>query len=465
MSMRLSTRRMSRTSVTMIALAVIFGELTLAYVVTQGHIFSILVLLGGLVAIVAVYQRPAIGAALILALAPLEGVLQFRGHSLAKFVTVLCIMVFLAQIVIAQRDIKFDLTILFIVPFVLWTLISIVWSPNQLTLSKWVSFALQISLYFILINLVQSEDDLNLALWGHILGGIVLAILLTNSVVSQNFLRKGTIAGLGVNLVARMIALNLLLSLFLYQSEHRQFGRAILLVSMILSIIGVVVSLSRGAWVAVVLSIVTMVMVYAINRRLQVKLANIVWLFAIGLVSFYTLDTFLLSEHGAEKLTTRFQSGITLEDNAGGRFDIWIVGWNMFLDSPLLGHGFESFADRFLIYAERGNLSAFGHQESKTAHNSFVGIIAQFGLIGISLFLAVLASVFDKVRSLSRSRPPNVPALASVSALIVFLLIANFVDYAVARKYLWYVLGIITLLAEYRTDDQAMESPRLSQHS
>lgn len=455
--MRISMHHVSEKPDLFLLPAIILIELCIALVVIQGHSTLILLLLGGLTATILMYRRPAMGAALILAFAPLEGAVQLRGHSLAKLITVLCIGLFLMRVFFDRRDIKIDLTAVLLLPFVLWTFTSLVWSPDQSAVTKWISFALQVSLYFVLINLVQSEADLNLVIWGFILGGTVLAVMLTNSVVSQNFLRKGAVAGLGVNLVARLIALNFILSFLMYQIEHRFIGKAILIVSMILSILGLVVSLSRGAWVASTLSIIAVVAVYAINGRLRVKPATLFWLLITGFVSFYILNRFLLSDHGLVKLTTRFQDGISLNDNAGGRFDIWLVGWNMFADSPFWGHGFESFSSKFLLYAEQGNLGAFAHQESKTAHNSFVGVGAQFGFIGLGLFLAVLISAFYKVRQVMRDGQPNVSAQAAIAALAVFLVIANCVDYAVDRKYLWFVLALIALMARYRSDTRMLD--------
>lgn len=451
-------RRLFDRSELVIAIAIILGALGIGVAVGQDRIVLFLVLLGGLGVTAVVYQRPAIGAALILALAPLEGTLMIRGHSFVKLVTVLCVLVLLVRNGFSHRGIKVDLTSLLILPFILWAFTTILWTPDQSnTISKWISFALQSTLYIILLNSIQSRDDLKLALWGHVLGGLVLAIILTNTQVTHNFLRKDSVAGLGVNLVARIVALNVLLSMLLFQLETRTLARAILLISIILSIIGTVVSLSRGAWFAVALSLAALAIVYLLHGRLNIKPANFLWLLVIGMVSYYALNTYLFSEHGVSKMVTRFEDGVTFKDNAGGRFDIWLVGWNMFSDAPLWGHGFESFSYNFVTYAEDSRLRGIFHQQDKAPHNSLIGIVAQLGLIGFYLFLAVLISVFRKVWLLWREKQASIPALAWVSALIVFLMVANSVDYAVDRKYLWYVLGIITLISAYWRDDQVRE--------
>ena len=454
-------RRLSDKSEIVIALVVILGTalgIGTAAALYLDLFIVFLVLISGVGVTAVIYQRPAFGAALILALAPLEGVLMVGGHSFVKLVTVLCVAVLLIRNGLTDRGFKINLTILIMLPFLIWTFASILWSPEQRSsLSQWISFVLVCTLYFILLNTIQSEKDLKLGLWGHVLGGLVLAIIMINSQVTSNFLRKDGIAGLGVNLVARIVALNVLLSLFLFRLEKGIVARAILLISIILSIIGAVISLSRGAWFAVALSLTALAIVYLIHGR--IKPANLLGLFLIGIITFYALNNYFFTEHGASKFETRFEEGVSFEDNAGGRFDIWLVGWKMFADAPLWGHGFESFSYNFMTYADNSHMGGIHHREDKSPHNSFVGIITQLGLIGFLLFMAVLFSVFRIIWQLWRQKQVNVPALAAVSALIVFILIANSVDYSVDRKYLWYSLCIITLIAEYWKNDQVTELP------
>lgn len=446
------------------ALTILLIMLGVGIASDQGSIVLFLGLIGGLGVMILIFQRPAIGAGIILALAPLEGALMVSGHSFIKLITILCVVLLFVRIGATRQGIKVDLTTMLVLLFVFWSFTTILWSPDQEgSLSKWVSFAFLSSLYIILLNFVQSREDLKLALWGHILGGFILAIILINDLATSDFLRKGEVAGLGINLAARLVGLNVLLSLLLYQLETRTLLRAILLGTLVISIIGTVVSLSRGAWFGVVLSTAALVIVYAINGRLQIKPARLLWLLVAGFASFYFLNTFIFNEHGISKLTTRYQDGITFSDNAGGRFDIWIVGRNMFADAPLWGHGFESFANKFSTYAESGAVGGLAFREDKSPHNSFIGVSAQLGLIGFGLFIAVLASVFQKAWSLYSEKQVNIPALAWVSSLIVFLIIANSVDYAIDRKYLWYILGLITLIGNYLKDDQATKLPSLKQ--
>jgi O-antigen ligase len=416
----------------------------------------------GVAAIAAIYRRPAIGAFLILFSAPLEGFLMVGGNSFVKLATVLCVGVFLARVLLITRGFKVDSVALFSLAFVAWAYASIVWTPEKgSSLSSWTSFALSTALYLVLINFVASKDDLKLVVWGHVLGGTILAVVLINVEVATAFQRKDEVAGLGLNLAARLTALNAVLSLFLLQVETATVKRSFLLVALVLSVLGAVVSLSRGAWAAIALSLVALFAVNLLNRRITLKPSHLIVSLAVVAATLSILSGSVLNEHGAEKLAARFQSGINLSDDAGGRLDIWQVGWTMFSDAPLQGHGYGSFGYYYHFYSEGGSLGTPTAEESKAPHNTFVGILVQFGVVGLVLFLGIVLSTFRKTWALWNAGPRNSGALAWASALGVFLVAANFVDYAVDRKYLLYALGLVVLIAKYISEKELAKAPEV----
>jgi O-antigen ligase len=393
----------------------------------------------------AIFRRPAVGALLILALAHLERALMWGGHSAVKLVTMLCVGVLAFRVLLTRGGIRIDDTTLFILVFLIWISITLLWNQNQAeSLSRWLSFVLQCFLYFLLINLIQSKQDLKLALWGHVLGGSILALMTIKTMTSQNFIRTD-IAGLGINLAARMVGLNLLFSILLYQMATGRLAKSVLLIAAVLSGMGAVVTLSRGNWYALAISIIVLATISAIKGGRQFTARQILLWLCIGCVVFFFLDTLIFTEHGIAKLTRRFQSAYTFSDSAGGRFDIWQEGWKLFLEAPLWGHGFDSFAEK-------------NPYLNKPAHNAYVRISVENGLIGLVLFGLILGSVVRKLWNLFWQRGANPFAVACGMALFTFLAIASMVDSAVDRKYLWFVLGLITLLLRYFGEGGAIKT-------
>ena len=399
------------------------------------------VLLGvvGVVVAVAILWRPAIGAALLLALVHFERVFMFGGLSLVKLVSLLCLGILVLRVLVSRKGIRFDVTTALILLLVMWIAVTSLWSTDQSgILSDLLSLLLQSSMYFLLINLVWSKEDLKLALWGYLLGGTVLAVILGNTMIGQNLERSTDMvfAGMGINLVSRMVGLNLLIAVILTQLETGRLAKIVLIAAAIISGVSSILALSRGNWYGLGLSALIVILVMGLKNRLQFTVKQVAVLLLVGYVAFYAASTFILTDHGTSKLGERFESAYTFSDNASGRFDIWRAAWKPFTEQPLLGHGYNSFK-RQTQWQYAG------------AHSAYVLIAVEDGLIGLMLFFLILGSVFVRLWYLLMEKNANPVALAWGMALLVFLMTVSAVDTAVNRKYLWFGLGLISLLVHY----------------
>jgi len=76
------------------------------------------------------------------------------------------------------------------------------------------------------------------------------------------------------------------------------------------------------------------------------------------------------------------------QGDLNGRTELWREGFNAFLEHPVLGVGTDMYR----------SVSAL----SKVAHNSYLSVLVEEGLIGLVLFVAILGIVVWQVRLLSR---------------------------------------------------------------
>ena len=86
--------------------------------------------------------------------------------------------------------------------------------------------------------------------------------------------------------------------------------------------------------------------------------------------------------------------GISASDGAD-RLEAWASGLEMFKSSPLYGVGFNNFADIFGI----------------TAHNSFVLCLAELGLLGSTLWMALLVTTTISLNRIIGGRKPRLAKL------------------------------------------------------
>lgn len=132
---------------------------------------------------------------------------------------------------------------------------------------------------------------------------------------------------------------------------------------------GVYLSDSRGAFLAVL-----------------VMLGLWVWI-RRGLVTAGILGMVGLS--GLMLLPTRLQELDASESSAYGRIDAWYEGLQMFIANPVFGVGVNNFTEFNYL----------------TAHNSFVLVLAETGIIGFTLWLAFIGYPLLMALAVLRHRP------------------------------------------------------------
>ena len=119
---------------------------------------------------------------------------------------------------------------------------------------------------------------------------------------------------------------------------------------------------------------------------LLAALGTYVWL-RRGLVPATVLGVVALA--GVMMLPSRMQELSASEASAAGRVDAWYQGIHMFTANPLFGIGPGNFADN------NANL---------TAHNSFVLVLAETGIIGFTAWLAFIGYCFRMMYVVVRQR-------------------------------------------------------------
>ena len=79
------------------------------------------------------------------------------------------------------------------------------------------------------------------------------------------------------------------------------------------------------------------------------------------------------------------------QQSVGNRVEVWRRGLERFADSPVLGVGAGAFGEGILA----------GYGRAAVAHNLWVGVLAELGLVGFALLAAILLAVLGRVRALA----------------------------------------------------------------
>jgi probable O-glycosylation ligase (exosortase A-associated) len=112
------------------------------------------------------------------------------------------------------------------------------------------------------------------------------------------------------------------------------------------------------------------------------------------------------------------------EGSAQGRINAWHFAWNLAMDRPLFGGGFDTFApDLFWKYAP-------DPLSFHDAHSIYFEILGEQGFLGLGLFLGLLASSMASLRRLRKScrDVPGLRWIADYSDMIQLSLVAYMVS-------------------------------------
>ncbi len=162
--------------------------------------------------------------------------------------------------------------------------------------------------------------------------------------------------------------------------------------------VGVFLSLSRGAWLGLILAAGIYVLVSA-NKKMIIGFA-VAGLVMAGIVA------------AVPNLRYRVMLPFHGEKSAVARLSLWDTGLNMVKDSPVLGKGINGFNENWDLYNKDSNLEHYNFP-----HNIFLNFWIDLGLLGALSMMSLLAII--GIRGLLKRFSP-----AAVSLLLVAVAVA-----------------------------------------
>jgi probable O-glycosylation ligase (exosortase A-associated) len=183
---------------------------------------------------------------------------------------------------------------------------------------------------------------------------------------------------------ALAMVMNVPLLWYLGIAEGKQWIRRATLVAMFLTVVVVLLTHSRGAFLALCMS--TLWIAWRSGKLVRAMLV-------LGAVA--ALFPFVAPDAVLERLST---IGDTKESSANARLTAWATAMRMIADNPGLGVGMRNFQSRFLDYSDEP--AKVGH--TYVAHNSYLQIWAESGTPAFVCYLLLLGSVFFACRHVMR---------------------------------------------------------------
>ncbi|HXH98466.1 MAG TPA: O-antigen ligase family protein [Gaiellaceae bacterium] len=414
---------------------------TLGAVAVYSPRYALFAVIGGALVAVA-FWRLAIGVALFAVLTfpqHLPGSLG-AGATLAKPLGFVLALAWIASAVSRPASVRLlsrDQPALFwaVTAFVVLAIVSVAWAPNTARVRYDVQrLLLDAVLLLVVYTAASTATALRRIAWAYLAGSALTAAY---SVASGGYGRNGRLNALfDPNLFAALLIPAILVAFFVLLTADSRRTRSAAAAVLLLDSIAAVLTQSRGGVVGLAVAFLAAVVV-AGRARPRVFAAVLV-VVAIGIGYYLTYAPAHLHVSGS------------LAQQSSGRSDEWRIALRMFANHPLNGVGLGNYVivePSYSTLSMNLNFVRFVVRTPLVAHNSFLEVAAELGLVGIVLFVAILSLA-------ARAAGRALAALAQTGSRLEFYArgllagaIGMFVAYAFLsaeyEKQLWLVLGLL----------------------
>jgi O-antigen ligase len=285
---------------------------------------------------------------------------------------------------------------------------------------------------------LQSRRDLRLIL------GVVLALGLVEgavgtfqaltgtgaSIAGSSVRAVGTLGEEGVMSMAMLVTYAMIAAMALYAGlrDWRRWLGPLLALALCLPL---VVSLSRGYWIAAVVGVMVVLLLSQPRRAATLAVAGV---FTLVIVAGFASNGSGVLEERFYSIFNSFSSS-TADQSVKDRYALWTASVEMWTDHPLTGVGlknFPAFMNTYIPLSFSGSSGA-SSTEVLSPHNMYMLVLAEQGFLGIMAFLAYFlslgAAALAKLRSLEKSSTEGIFGLFVMGFLATYLTSSLYGDF------------------------------------
>lgn len=267
----------------------------------------------------------------------------------------------------------------FVLLFFIWSIASIIWSKEIKGTNFRMKTYLQIFLLLLILwEVLRKPGDLEAGLQAYVLGayGSIASSIYNyiNGTNAVNYQVRYSATGVNAVDLSLILVLGIPLAWHLYQQADIRKNRLLKFLNIAyipLSIFSILLTAARTSLFAIIPALV-----YILWPK-KLDISRFIFIFILLVISLVVIQTLLPSEI-KDRLGTTFTSIST--SDIGGRVNIWRETIAVFNRHPFLGNG-------------SGTLSA---TIGTLAHNTYLSVLAETGLIGFFMFICILAIVINQ---------------------------------------------------------------------
>lgn len=263
--------------------------------------------------------------------------------------------------------------------YALWHFMSIIWTIDyQKTQIRFVTYIQLILLVYILWDLYVTPKEVKASLQAYVLGAWVsIGSLASNFMTgTKSSYTRYTATGFDSNNIGIILALGIPIAWYLItQKRESKIARLLTIVNYLYlpaAVFGIMLTGSRAALVTTGFAFMYLL---ASIKRLKISTR---FMICIALVAALYGVVSIIPEGLIDRLSTTEES--VESGDLNGRVVIWRAALDVFEEHPLIGIGTNAFASSTDL--------------GKAAHNTYLSILVEVGIIGFSLFVFAAVIIF-----------------------------------------------------------------------
>lgn len=391
--------------------------------------------------------KPMLGLYFMVFFIPLEDILVIGpSFTLIKFIGMATFWGWLMHLLAGKRVFKAKGFFILLAMYIAWCALSIFWAlqPEPSTLR--IFTLLQVTALLLLgYNLIDSKREVHTVLLCYFIGALISAFIGIYNGYINDFAIRSVINELqNPNHYARVLCLGIIFGSYLFLQIKKLPLRIFCLMSSFVMLGAVLLSGSRGAWLALFATLflgMLYYLKYVFKRpeRRRLLTGMLVVLLAVGIIST------IIAARVPSVVSQRVQEISQLVENRGtGRLDIWLVGLEVVKDHYLLGVGVDNFPYAYTQYVAKTTGTVLSMGINKNPHNIYLATLAELGIPGLLLILLLFIALWRMA-----NRCENIADTVLCKLLICFIFLAGLTASDQHRKFFWLAMMIPLILSQF----------------
>jgi putative inorganic carbon (HCO3(-)) transporter len=411
----------------------------------------------------------------------------YNAPSVAKsFIVILLIGIFIRWIVTQERPRGLLLPTLLVVAYGLVGFTSLLYAPNQQAVTESLgNYLKDVLIALAVVALLKKPYQFRNVIYTMLVIGIFIGTISVHQYVTGNYTNNyggfavaeymnivGETNGYRLsgpvgdpNFFAQVMVVLALLGVERLLHEKSLFWKIMAGWAAAVSTLTVVFTFSRGATIALVLSLVIFFWIY------KLRPSQLIVIITLGVAMLlFAPPTYYqrVLSIGDILPTSNGEINIRKDQAIQGRASENLTAWVMLMDRPLTGVGLSNFSYLYQDYSK--SLGLAPSATNRSPHNLYLEVAAETGVIGLAVFLTMIAlamrSVLSARRRFIEAGMEDYADLATGFAIAFggYLLAALFVHAAYPR-YFYLLIGIAFALPNLfiETEEESLALPGTAQ--